>query len=326
MVDINLKVPAIEKLLDITVSGVGAVAGPMLARRKAQSEADALRIKAEGQADAIRLITDAQTEARKSLDVDLSSIQGELDVHNEIQARLSFQEEKRQRNIQAVVGIAADEIKDKEVQDHEIDHDWTARFFADVQDVSSEQMQKIWAKILAGEVEIPGRTSMQTLSILKNMSQKDAELFQNVAHFIIQDFVLDNDEHTKMISGFPMYSDFLRLSHHDLVHLGMGLQKTLKGSSEYHFDDGDIVYRISKNGMEAYQLNIPCHALTPSGKELYTFVNCGKNDDYLGTLAGFLSKKGKGKLAYAQILDRTRAGWKIGPLIDVKPHFPAKQE
>ena len=143
MVDINLKVPALEKLLDYCASGVGAIGGPMLARWKARTEADALRIKAQGQADAIRLITDAQAEARQSFEVVPSSIQGEIDVRNEIQARLSFQEEKRQGNIESVVGMAADELGERQVQTHDIDHDWTARFFADVQDVSSEKMQQI---------------------------------------------------------------------------------------------------------------------------------------------------------------------------------------
>ena len=325
MVDINLKVPALEKLLDYCASGVGAIGGPMLARWKARTEADVLRIKAQGQADAIRLITDAQAEARQSFEVVPSSIQGEIDVRNEIQARLSFQEEKRQGNIEAVVGMAADELGKKQVQTHDVDHDWTARFFADVQDVSSEKMQQIWAKILAGEVETPGRTSMQTLSILRNMSQRDAELFERTANFVIKDFVLKDDS-TKSIPGFPHYEDFMRLSHHNLIHLGTGLQKFLEGSPEYHVDDGDTLYRIHKGGTEIYNFKIPSHALTPSGMELYAFINCRKNEDYLGVLAEYLRKRDGGRLAYAQILDRTGPDWRVGPWIDVEPRILSKQE
>lgn len=325
MVDINLKVPALEKLLDYCASGVGAIGGPMLARWKARAEGDVLRIKAQGQADAIRLITDAQTEARQSFEVVPSSIQGEIDIHNEIQARLSFQEEKRQGNIEAVVGMAAEEVGANDVQNHEIDHDWTARFFAEAQDVSSEKMQQIWAKILAGEVETPGRTSMQTLSILRNMSQRDAELFERTANFVIDDFVL-KDDRTKSISGFPNYAGFLRLAHYNLVHLGTGLQTIFEGSPEYHFDNGDTVYRIHKGGTEIYNFKIPCHLLTSSGKELYTFINCRKNEAYLGVLAEFLNKRGGGRLAYAQILDRIGPDYRIGPWIDVEPRIPPKQE
>ena len=297
----------------------------MLARWKARTEADALRIKAQGQAEAIRLITDAQAEARQNFEVVPSSIQGEIDVRNEIQARLSFQEEKRQGNIEAVVGMAAEEVGAKEVRHHEIDHDWTARFFADVQDVSSEKMQQVWAKILAGEVETPGRTSMQTLSILRNMSQRDAELFERIANFVIDGFVLDHDS-TERVPGFPNYKDFMRLSHHNLIHLETGLQRILKGSPKYHFDDGDTLYRIHKGGTEIYNTQIPSHALTPSGTELYAFINCRKNENYLGVLAEYLRKRGGGRLAYAQILDRTGPDLRVGPWIDVEPRIPSKQE
>ena len=40
MVDVNLKVPALEKLVDYTASGIGAVAGPMLAPWKARKKAE----------------------------------------------------------------------------------------------------------------------------------------------------------------------------------------------------------------------------------------------------------------------------------------------
>jgi len=324
MVDINLKVPALEKLLDYCASGVGAVGGPMLARWKARTEADVLRIKAQGQADAIRLITDAQAKARESLGVIPSSTHGEIDIRDEIQARLSFQEEKRQSNIESVVGMAADELGEGQVQAHDIDHDWTARFFADVQDVSSEKMRQIWAKILAGEVETPGRTSMQTLSILRNMSQRDAELFERTANFVIDGFVL-RDDNTKSVAGFPKYEDFMRLSHHNLIHL-TGVARTLEGSPEYYFDNGDTLYRIHKGDTEIFDAKIPSHALTSSGKELYTFCVCKMNEDYLGVLADFLKKRVGGRLAHAQILDRTRFDYRIGPWIEVEPRIPSKQE
>ena len=179
MVDFNMKVPAAEKLLEFLTSGIGAIGGPFLARWKANREADAarieaqgradvMRITAQGQADSTRLIASAQADARTYFPIEERSIQGEVNLSKEIESRIKFQEQKRQSNIGAVVRMAADELGDNQIENHEVDHDWVARFFADVQDVTSEHMQRIWAKILAGEVETPGRTSLHTLSILKN--------------------------------------------------------------------------------------------------------------------------------------------------------------
>ena len=157
MVDINLKVPAIEKLLDYAASGIGAVAGPMLATWKAKSEAKAKLIESRGQAERLTLIADAQAEARRYLVAPDGASLGVLEIDESgIRQRVEFQEQKRQANIVATVQDAATELSDKEAPDHEPDPDWTARFFDCVQDVSSEDMRKLWAKVLSGEVQGPG--------------------------------------------------------------------------------------------------------------------------------------------------------------------------
>ena len=180
---VNVRIPALEKLLDYTASGIGSIAGPMLAPWKAKQEAKARLIAVQGKADALQVIATAQADARERLVSADYPIEGELDIAETVSQRIRFQEEKKQRNIGAVVGQAAEELEGKEVQDHEPDHDWTARFFNEVQDVSSEEMRVLWARILAGEVERPGNTSIQTLSILRNMARRDAELFVKFCGF-----------------------------------------------------------------------------------------------------------------------------------------------
>ena len=186
--DVTVRVPAIEKLLDLTASGIGAIAGPMLARWRASREAEAKRIAArgdadvlailaEGQAGALPVIAEAQESARRQLTAPGVTIEGEVTIADGVEQRVRFQEEKRQRNIMAIVSQAAAELNEDEVEDREPDHDWAARFFNEAQDVSSEEMQLLWAKVLAGEVERPGSTSVRTLGILRNIDQPTAALF-----------------------------------------------------------------------------------------------------------------------------------------------------
>ena len=177
--DPNAMVRALDKLLDFTASGIGAVAGPMLAPWRARREAAALQIASQGQADSLRIIAAAQAEARDTLVSAAADVQGDIDIAETVRQRIQFQEEKRHRNIGAVVGQAAELLGDKKVPDQEPDHDWTARFFNDIQDVSAEQMQTLYARILAGKVESPGSTSIRTLSILRNLDQATAGLFKS---------------------------------------------------------------------------------------------------------------------------------------------------
>ena len=191
MIDINVNVRAIEKLVDYTASGIGSTASFLFSRMVARRDAEVRRITAEGDAEAQRILTEgratsmqiiaaAQAEARSKLISPQAALQGEVTIGELIAQRVQFQEEKRQANIGSVFARAAQELGDREVQDHEVDHDWTARFFNDVQDVSSEEMQQLWAKILAGEVERPGSTSFKAMNILKGLDRGTATLFRTL--------------------------------------------------------------------------------------------------------------------------------------------------
>ena len=189
--DMGMLVSGISKLADYAASGIGSVAGPMLASWKtrreasakliaAKGEVEAQRILAEGQATTMQIIASAQADTRSILVSPDSTVQGQLELGAAITQRIQFQEEKRQSNIGQVIARAALELGGKDVEDSEPDHDWTARFFNEVQDVSSEEMRTLWAKVLAGEIERPGSTSIRTLDILRSLDQKTARLFRRL--------------------------------------------------------------------------------------------------------------------------------------------------
>ncbi len=328
MADINVRVPAIEKLLDYAASGIGAIAGPWLARRQARADADVMRIRAQAQADTISLIASEQAKARQSFEIVPTSVQGEIDIGKEIQSRIAFQEEKRQSNIHSVVTKAAENLSDKEVQEHEVDDDWSARFFADVQDVSSAQMQQIWARILAGEVETPGRTSLRTLAILKNMTQRDAMLFSDMSRFALDDLILKIEDIThETIDGFPTYDTLIDFQSYGLITIGFGLAKVigLNDKGEGHIFDRDSIYRIAYQNMGNDGVNnieIPGHILTPQGGELRNVIAPDIDLKYLRVIARFLSEEKHCVLEQASIMLRVGNLTQHGPWKQIDPCIP----
>jgi hypothetical protein len=48
-------------------------------------------------------------------------------------------------------------------------------------------MKRIWGRILAGEVRGPGSFSVRCLDIVRNLSKAEAELFQHLAPYMIDD-------------------------------------------------------------------------------------------------------------------------------------------
>ena len=308
MVDVNLKVPAVEKLVDYAASGIGAVAGPMLAPWKARKEAEARLIDANAEADSLRLIADAQAEAQRLLVARDEAGRGMLEIGRDgIRQRIEFQERKRQANIVSVVQDAAAELGGKEVPDRESDPDWTARFFDCVQDVSSEDMRKLWTKILSGEVEKPGRTSLRTLDILKNMSQSDAEIFGDVCDFVIGDFIYYTEGLQKNISA---------LKYGNMLHIrSIGLCYDTSTGRMIDFDHEKRVYfwiyqdfllKISARG-DMQKLGIPAVILTTSGDDLCRIMERTFHMDYLRSFARFLHGNNC-ELSYARIVEKLPDG------------------
>ena len=304
MVDVNLKVPAVEKLLDYTASGIGAVAGPMLAPWQARQDAKAKLTAAQADADSLRLIAEAQADARRSLVAPDETGGGVPEIGTDgITQRIEFQERKRQANIVSVVREAAAELGDREVPDHEPDPDRTARFFDSVQDVSSADMRNLWAKILAGEVENPGRTSLRTLDILKNMTRVDAQKFNNICDFVIFDFVFYPKKYETHHPTL-LYDNVIHLQDIGLLHTSPDLAKTLNfdknNSILFYYQDWALRILATNS---AKQVHIPEVLLTGPGREFYRIVKCEIRIDYLRSFSRFLHGKNC-ELSYARIIKR----------------------
>ena len=64
-----------------------------------------------------------------------------------------------------------------------MEDDWVTNFFDKSRIVSDEEMQSIWAKVLAGEANAPGSYSKRTVNLLGDLDTRDAELFQSLCRF-----------------------------------------------------------------------------------------------------------------------------------------------
>ncbi len=286
--DVNLTVKAegLEVLLKYAASGIGAVAGPMLAPWRASREAQARIISAHAEADSVRIIADAQAAAQRTF-ASGSSVEDALEISPEgITQRLEYQERKRQANISAVVREAARELGDKEVIQHEPDHDWAARFFSSVQDVSSEDMRRIWAQMLAGEVETPGATSVRTLATLRNLASSEAKAFSQIARYRIGNFVFP-DPNTRY-DGYtlPLLVEvgLIRSTHEDADFIDVSSKPEV-----IHREPGYILVVEAESPSSTH---LRGHEVTRPGKEIAQCIEPQPDMRYLGRIAHSLQKSG----------------------------------
>ncbi len=293
MVDINLKVPAIEKLLDYAASGIGAVAASILAPRwRARQAAAVKRIEAEAEGDSLKLIAKAQAEARQFLVEPDNTGSGILEIGPDggIAQRIAFQEKKQQTNIASVVRDAAADLDGKEVSDHDPDPDWTARFFDNIQHVSSKELQQIWSRILAGEVESPGRTSLRTLSILKDMTQRQAEMFSEFSRYAINCIV--HEESYTAIDPTLHVTIPIVMEELGLIHGSLSVYQTFTVGT-----DGTLLLEYYNNflmieGKPGQKTDIRGFALTGPGTELAQLHGADPHMEYLREFAKFLHGHG----------------------------------
>ena len=339
MVDlnINIKVPAIEKLLDYAASGIGAVAGPMLAPWKASREgkaellsartdAEAKTTQAESEGEALRIIANAQSDAKALYLVAANEEPRrtvEINHRHEITQWIEFQERKRLANIKSVISNAADVLADKKVADYEPDPDWTARFFNYAQDISSEEMQKIWAKILAGEVEHPGKISLRTIDTLKNMTRKDAELFEEISGFVLDSNFIFHEESRIQGHSAIKFDNILDLQDCGLIKTQFSLVWNVdwdnKEESMFRYQGRTL--EIVEDTNTRKDLEIPAVFLTTTGKELFSITRCKEQMKYLQDFSRFLQVKNC-QLFYLEDIESLPGGqFKYSKRTKIEPNF-----
>lgn len=309
-INVNVNVRAIEKLVDYLASGMGSTASfffsRMVARRDAEArviaaegEAEAQRILTEGRATTMQIIAAAQAEARSKLISPQAALQGEVTIGELIEQRVQFQEEKRLANIGSVVAQAAQELGDREVQDHEVDHDWTARFFNDVQDVSSEEMHRLWAKVLAGEVDRPGQFSLRTLDTLHNMSVGEAKLFAEACNYVAAEQMIIYTDDMHVMGNNLHFGNILKMAELGLIIWSPNLTYTRHWDSpdRMTFHKGHLAFQGLPGALSTTRW--PIVRLTTVGRELFGLTELQDDIDmlYLKLLAMFLEQD-KRKLSY----------------------------
>lgn len=305
LVTINIDGKPLKKLIEVVSNGIGTLYRP----RKIRKEADA-------QAYAVRVLEKAKAEAGAE------SLMIEADAAERIGQRLVAKEVRRQENIDTVVEMAANNLVGAEVSDKPVDEDWATRFFGIVQDVSTEEMKSVWAKILAKEIERPLSFSMRTLEVLRNISYEEAELFTKISPFVfVQDqmsFIFNDDNKYGL-----NYYYLSKLKEAGLLQTGEGAVYTIKASkvnTKYtsNFICGNKFITLTTEP-DTKDIKVPICLLTQVGCELYELTEHKANMDYLHDFAAFVRKTNPtASIKYGDIIERIGHKTRYSlPLVDL---------
>ena len=206
--------------------------------------------------------------------------------------RLLAETIRQEQCLERVISIAANEIKDDEVVSEDpLDEDWIIRFFDIAKNISSEKMQILWGKILAGEIKNVGSFSLRTLECVRNLSQKEALIFQKFIPLVLQSnrvhFILEDIE---LLKKYDIeYTDILRLEEIGLIQAKTGLSINYDVEKiPININNHDPRITIISVDGKKHHVSIPVVALTTIGIELYSIFTMDINVEYI---IEFLRKK-----------------------------------
>lgn len=144
----------IEKISD----AIGGLYRPRQIKRIAQAEAEAEKIRA------------------------LAKIEIDDELQKRALTRFVAEETRKQLNIESITSKAIEDLSE-DARPQDMEADWIAHFFDRGKLISDEKMQSLWAKVLAGEANSPGRYSKRTINFLATLDKSDAEQFTSLHRF-----------------------------------------------------------------------------------------------------------------------------------------------
>lgn len=248
---------AADKLIDVISRGCGHIykdwVGPIAEARK------------------MKMLSAAQTETKHNEIIKQTESLLEADsIAQRAGKRLLVREIRKQNNIERVISLTAQEISGASVSDEPVSTDWATRFFDIAQDISDEKVQKIWSKILSGEIKKPGSFSFRTLEILKNITEEEAKIFtENVCPLVLDgEFIARLSNKVSLNQYNLQYGKVLQMREAGLIKEGDQTIRTydqIKGKSFIlPCRDQRIVLHSDRENFELLVL-----VLTTAGQELY---------------------------------------------------------
>ena len=188
----NLTEP-LTKLVEVVATGMGRLYAPFGTVHQAKADAEAKVILAKADAEVLSL----QQRARH---------------------RLEYIESRRQANLEHIA-VEASQALPYVVSGDTVDDDWILQFFENAQDVCDADMQKLWGRLLAGEVASPNSYSKRTLQFLKTMDKQEAVAFEIFCGFAVahseRHFVFDcgptPEEMAKAFDNLDFAAHFLNI-------------------------------------------------------------------------------------------------------------------
>lgn len=299
MLDINQFSGAIKAFFELINNLYTSYSEPKKAQKMLDIEAEGIKKIAEANAYAVNTLCDSLRENNiGNLTENLPPfLDNKFNKQNDMLSRATLKEInssiRKEVNIETIFQKTYNELENKELKsDDKVDNDWITRFIDIAENISNDDLQTLWSKILANEIIEPKSYSLRTLDVLKNLSTHEAKLFEKASNYVVNDTFLLSE--TDNIHNYPIpYYNIILLSECGLIKdepfLTYNIE--LKNFPEKVLEYGNYLLVCDSSIEKKVQIEI--YPLTSTGKELYKIINCEISKDFFIEVAKSLSEKDK---------------------------------
>ena len=280
------------RLIDAFSRAMGKVYEPRYTRKMAEAKAYEIEVMSEA--------------IRKSIDLPITYYNGDISMTSEdidlfikrTSYRFTFQELLRQKNLDSVFdktfSILENEPQEDSHTDEQIDNDWMLRYINAVQDITDEDMQLLWACVLAGELKKPKTYSLRTLEVLRNLSKEEAVLFKNYCSYAVTagDNIFIPNSKTYFKTNAIEYRNLILLGECGLIITNDNINYSVNIEKKtLVFVGGDLLLSaVTKNGAKK-KMEIAQYPFTSAGKELYRLTDAIISEEIFLSLAKEVKKQ-----------------------------------
>ena len=297
--------------------GIGSLLRPWQIRREGRATADVRReemlalAQAEIDAAAIRsgkktLLTNGELVERLALPAPTARV---MAVDTVTALSLPYIVEVADQNAKAdsireevsiakAVLYAEEELQADPAQpsDEKLQDDWLLRWRECAAGVSSDELQQIWGKVLAGELKSPGQFSLRALEFLRNLSQSEAQRIERISPFVLAGFIYRGDAPMLEAEGIT-FSDLLAMQELGVLAGvdGLGLEITWNSDILNSFQKaltshGAVLWVTSPVPNKSIKLSV-C-TVTAIGKQVLGLGKFSPNEKMLASAARAIKAQG----------------------------------
>lgn len=245
-------------------------------------------IRKNADAESYAAIKKAETET----EVELLRLQGEEIIAQYVLAR----NKQKAENVEGIVSKAKQQFApDEQVSEEPVEKDWLNRFLNIAEEISDEEMQNIWGRVLAGEIKKPKSYSLRTLEVLRNISKEEAQLLTKASNYLLEpDYLCTED------FSLPLYEQII------LDDIGVVCGESLTVTYTINENGKVTVLLNCQNVLDIYgnngiKIKIKIKKLTKAGKEIMALIQEHDYSSYYKNLSKKIKSFGASKVVIHEI-------------------------